>query len=86
MTNLNNFQVHPFHFVNPSAWPIYSSISLLTLISTSVLTMHAFTNASCFLYLAVITLVLCMALSWRDVISEGPFNWLNSKGKDLSVN
>jgi len=73
MTNLirSDFQAHPFHLVSPSPWPFYSSISLLTLTCSGVLTMHAFTNASYFLYLAIITLVLCMALWWRDVISEG---------------
>ena len=33
MLNLNrsNFQAHPFHLVSPSPWPLYTSISLLTL-------------------------------------------------------
>lgn len=33
--------------------------------------MHNFTQAIYFLFLALITLILCMALWWRDVISEG---------------
>lgn len=73
MTNLkrSDFQAHPFHLVSPSPWPFYTSISLLTLTCAGVLTMHSFSNASYFLFLALITLVLCMSLWWRDVISEG---------------
>lgn len=75
MTNLkrSDFQAHPFHLVSPSPWPLYTSISLLTLTCSGVLTMHAFSNASYFLFLALITLVLCMSLWWRDVISEGTY-------------
>ena len=73
MTNLKRsaFQAHPFHLVSPSPWPLYTSISLLTLTCSGVLTMHNFTQATYFLFLALITLILCMALWWRDVISEG---------------
>ena len=75
MTNLkrSEFQAHPFHLVSPSPWPLYTSISLLTLTCSGVLTMHSFTNATYFLFLALITLVLCMSLWWRDVISEGTY-------------
>ena len=67
----SDFQAHPFHLVSPSPWPFYTSISLLTLTCSGVLTMHAFANASYFLFLAIATVVLCMSLWWRDVISEG---------------
>ena len=75
MTNLKRsaFQAHPFHLVSPSPWPLYTSISLLTLTCSGVLTMHNFTQATYFLFLALITLILCMALWWRDVISEGTY-------------
>ncbi|MBD5655431.1 MAG: cytochrome c oxidase subunit 3 [Candidatus Eremiobacteraeota bacterium] len=47
MTNLvrSNFQAHPFHLVSPSPWPILTCISLLSLTSSGVLTMHVFPNA-----------------------------------------
>ena len=36
MTNLtrSNFQAHPFHLVSPSPWPLFTSISLLSLTTT----------------------------------------------------
>jgi cytochrome c oxidase subunit 3 len=75
MTNLtrSNFQAHPFHLVSPSPWPIFTSISLLTLTTTGVLTMHGFSNANTFLMFAFVSVVLSMSLWWRDVISEGTY-------------
>ena len=75
MTNLtrSNFQAHPFHLVSPSPWPIFTSISLLTLTSTGVLTMHGFSNANTFLMFAFVSVVLSMSFWWRDVVSEGTY-------------
>jgi len=69
----SNFQAHPFHLVSPSPWPINTCISLLTLTTTGVLTMHGFSNANYFLELSLVTLILSMSLWWRDVISEGTY-------------
>lgn len=75
MTNLtrSSFQSHPFHLVSPSPWPLYTCISLLTLTSSGVLTMHGFTNAVYCLILAFISLVCSMSFWFRDVISEGTY-------------
>nr|ASW34454.1 cytochrome c oxidase subunit III [Mycocalicium subtile] len=75
MTNLtrSNFQAHPFHLVSPSPWPLFSCVSLLTLTTTGVLTMHGFSNAHFFLFLALISLIYSMSLWFRDVISEGTY-------------
>ena len=69
----SRFQAHPFHLVSPSPWPLYSSLSLLTLTTSGVLTMHGFSNASNILILAFITLVYTMSLWFRDIISEGTY-------------
>jgi cytochrome c oxidase subunit 3 len=75
MTNVNrsNFQAHPFHLVSPSPWPIYTSISLLTLTITAVLSFHGFNNVKYFLLLVIFTVVLSMSLWFRDIISEGTY-------------
>lgn len=75
MLNLNraNFQAHPFHLVSPSPWPLYTCISLLTLTTSLVLTMHSFTFASYFLMLALLTLISSMSFWFRDIISEGTY-------------
>lgn len=75
MSNIirGNFQAHPFHLVSPSPWPLYTSISLLSLTTTGVLTMHSFSNAGFFLFLSFICVVFSMSFWFRDVISEGTY-------------
>jgi cytochrome c oxidase subunit 3 len=75
MTNSirSKFQAHPFHLVSPSPWPIYTCISLLSLTTTGVLSMHGFSNASYFLMLAFILVVSSMSFWFRDVISEATY-------------
>jgi cytochrome c oxidase subunit 3 len=75
MTNLtrSNFQAHPFHLVSPSLWPILTCVSLLTLTTTAVLTMHGFNNAEYFVFIALFILISSMSFWFRDVISEGTY-------------
>lgn len=75
MTNLtrSNFQDHPFHLVSPSPWPLYTSMSLLSLTLNSALAMHNFTNAYVFFYLGLFLVVSSMTLWFRDIITEGTF-------------
>ena len=75
MSNLNRsaFQGHPFHLVYPSPWPIFTSLSLLTLTTTGVSTMHGFSNAGYLLPCALVLLISSMFFWFRDVISEGTY-------------
>ena len=75
MTNQirSKFQAHPFHLVSPSLWPIYTCISLLTLTTSGVLSIHGFSNAEYFLALAFVLVVSSMSFWFRDVISEGTY-------------
>lgn len=68
-----NLQNHPFHLVSPSPWPFFTSLSLFTLTTAGVLTMHGFEYSSYMLILAFINLILSMSLWFRDIISEGTF-------------
>lgn len=69
----NKFQAHPYHLVSPSPWPLYTSISLLTLTTSVVSTMHGFNLAHFFLILGLISVVYSMSLWFRDIISEGTY-------------
>lgn len=75
MTNTmrSNFQAHPFHLVSPSPWPIYTSISLLTLTTMGVLSMHGFFYAKYILVFAFLGILSSMSFWFRDVISEGTY-------------
>ena len=75
MLNLNrsNFQAHPFHLVSPSPWPLYTSISLLSLTTSAVLSFHGFAYAEYNLMMSLTSLILAMSFWWRDVIAEGTY-------------
>ena len=70
-TTRSSFQVHPFHLVSPSPWPIYTSISLLVLTTSGVLTMHGFFAAQDFVFLGLLSVILSMVFWFRDIIGEG---------------
>jgi len=69
----NKFQAHPYHLVSPSPWPLYTSISLLTLTTAVVSTMHGFNAGHYFLILGLISVIYSMSLWFRDIISEGTY-------------
>lgn len=69
----SNFQAHPFHLVSPSPWPIFSSISLLTITTSAVSTFHNFHNAHYILILGFVCLLTSMTLWFKDITAEGTF-------------
>jgi hypothetical protein len=75
MSNLirSNFQAHPFHLVSPSLWPVFTALNLLSLTTTGVLSMHGFSFAYVFFFLALTSVIYSMGLWFRDIISEGKF-------------
>jgi len=75
MTNLtrSNFQAHPFHLVSPSPWPLNTSLTLLTVTLSAVLTFQSVYFAVYILMSALFSLIYCMGLWFRDVISEGTY-------------
>ena len=73
LIKLSDYQAHPYHLVSPSPWPIVTSMSLLTLTTSAVLSMHSFDNADKIFFSALIVVVYSMSLWFRDVISEGTY-------------
>jgi cytochrome c oxidase subunit 3 len=66
-----NNQIHSFHLVDPSPWPLISGFSAFMLTFGGVLYMHGYAGGS-FLYKYGLVMVVClMANWWRDIIREG---------------
>ena len=88
MTNIirSNFQAHPFHLVSASPWPIFTCVSLLTLTTSGVLSMHGFIDAQYFLNIALIALVSSMSLWFRDVISEATYQGFHTLAVQRGLN
>lgn len=67
----SNFQNHPFHLVSPSPWPIYTTISLFILTTSTVLFMHHFQGYINLILISIFNVIYSMSLWFRDIISEG---------------
>lgn len=84
-----NFQAHPFHLVNPSPWPMITSIILFCLTTTGVLSMQGFESAGKVFLVSLVCLIISMSLWFRDIIAEGTYQGHHTlavqKGLNLGV-
>nr|APU89534.1 cytochrome oxidase subunit 3 [Porcellio dilatatus dilatatus] len=70
------FTFHPFHLVNPSPWPLTSSIGAFLLTSGLVKWFHFF-SMDLFL-VGVLSIILSMVQWWRDIVRESTFQGLHT--------
>jgi len=59
--------------VSPSPWPILTSISLWTLVTSGVFCLHTFKNISIIFFTTLFLVIYSMCLWFRDVIVEGTY-------------
>jgi len=69
-STIKNLHEHPFHLVNPSPWPLVTSLGALMLTTGGVLYMHSFNYAMCLFGNAFIVLILSISFWFGDVIHE----------------
>jgi Cytochrome c oxidase subunit III len=62
------FQPHPFHLVDSSPWPLATSLALLITTIGGAAKIHGYSGIT--LTIGIITLLTCMFLWWKDVITE----------------
>nr|YP_009389221.1 cytochrome c oxidase subunit 3 [Thorea hispida]ARX95965.1 cytochrome c oxidase subunit 3 [Thorea hispida] len=70
---LKSTQSHPFHLVDPSPWPLFTSLSAFGCASGAVLYMHAYSGATFTLISSFLLLILSKTGWWRDVVREASF-------------
>lgn len=63
-------QLHPFHLVDPSPWPITTAFSIMNVAITLALTAHGYIGTFYILYLCIITLMYSMTLWFKDIVAE----------------
>jgi len=68
-----NDQRHPFHLVDPSPWPLLSSIGAMGLTFGGVMYMHNYVGGFALMTLGFFTVLFTMYIWWRDIIREGTF-------------
>jgi cytochrome c oxidase subunit 3 len=66
-------QRHGFHLVDPSAMPLLTSISALTLTTGSVLFFHGYKGGLETTFFGMFSIFICMFLWWRDITREASF-------------
>ncbi len=67
-TENNNIKKHPFHLVDPSPWPLTTTISVLLVTIGAVLSMHKIDHIV--LGMGVLSLLFNLFMWWRDVSKE----------------
>ena len=66
-------QLHPFHLVGPSPWPIFTSFSLMDLALSLGLTAHGYIASIWPIFLAIIAVLYSMTLWFKDIIAESTY-------------
>jgi len=64
---------HPFHLVDPSPWPLFSSLSAFILTIGGVMFMHSYQNGGFVLSFGFLMVLYSMFVWWRDVIREATY-------------
>lgn len=77
-------QNHPFHLVNPSPWPITTSISIFILISRTIY-IFKYNNISYIIYLRITLILLSLYQWWRDIIRERTYQGHHTKKVILNI-
>jgi len=71
--NVRRAQTHPFHIVDPSPWPLMSSLAAMFMLFGFTLYLHFYQNGLLMFFIGLVTLVGTMTIWWRDVIREATF-------------
>jgi len=73
MSKIRNNQVHGFHLVDPSPWPIISAFSALMLTFGFAMYMHGYAGGYTLSLSGFFMILFMMGCWWRDVIREATF-------------
>jgi cytochrome c oxidase subunit 3 len=73
MSSPHSLQRHPYHLVDPSPWPLISSIAALTTTVGGVLYMHSYFGGGYILSFGLLSILFSMFVWWRDVVREATY-------------
>mgnify|MGYP001164088428 FL=1 len=80
-----NNQVHPFHLVDPSPWPIVSATGAFAATFGGVMYFHSYQGGFNLLVIGLLIIIQGMFVWWRDVIREGTFEGQHTKQVELGL-
>ena len=76
---------HPFHLVDPSPWPLFSSLAAFTTTSGGVMYMHSYTGGGYILSLGFTMLLYSLFVWWRDIIREATYEGHHTKAVQIGL-
>lgn len=79
LRKIRSFQVHPYHLVEPSPWPLGASIACLILTLGAVMKFHGFIVGESAAALGLILVLSTMIFWWRDIIREATYQGHHTK-------
>ena len=68
---------HPYHLVDPSPWPLITSMSLLLMAWGAVMAMHE--KGALLFFIGSLAVILASILWWRDVVKESENGGFHNK-------
>src|SRR3954471_13805219 len=74
---------HPYHLVDPSFWPLLMSIAAGLMATGAVLYMHG--HGWALLIIGFLSVLVMMAVWWRDVIKEATFQGFHTPVVQLGL-
>lgn len=77
---------HANHIVDPSPWPIMTSVAILQQLTGLVLYFHFFQLGTVFSFLFVVSLPICLYGWFMDVITEGTVEGNHTRAVQQNIN
>jgi cytochrome c oxidase subunit 3 len=78
-------QKHPYHLVDPSPWPLMTSMAAFLSTLGGVLYMHGYPGGTVVLPFGILTLLYSMSIWWRDVVRESTFQGHHTSAVQLGL-
>lgn len=72
-STIKEHEQHPFHLVDPSPWPIMTSLSIYTIALGFVMYFHYFENGEFHLIFSIIMLSFNLYRWFSDIVTEATF-------------
>lgn len=73
------FPTHPHHMTLESPWPILTSGSVLSMLSSAAIWFNGLQNAEVLLVMGLLSTVIAISLWWADVVKESTLLGLHTK-------
>lgn len=76
---MTNIKRHPFHIVDPSPWPFFSSLGVFSAAIGAVLYFHGYYSGESLLINSLLFLIVVISAWFNDIIDESTFQGYHTK-------